>query len=50
METCAAHAVSPQHTYFMITGVSDVDGDGNFATYVATKTMNPRLITPPDVY
>jgi len=36
---------------FIITGVSDVAGDGEYATYVATKSENPVApITPPDVY
>lgn len=36
---------------FTATGISDVDGDGIYATYVATKSMNPNSpITSPDVY
>ena len=36
---------------FTAYGISDVDGDGVYATYMATKTMNPNApITPPDVY
>ena len=36
---------------FTAYGVSDVDGDGVYATYVATKSTNPNSpITGPDVY
>ena len=36
---------------FRAFGISDVDGDGSYATYVATKSQNPNApITGPDVY
>lgn len=36
---------------FRATGISDIDGDGVYATYVATKSENPTSpITGPDVY
>ena len=36
---------------FRATGISDVDGDGVFATYVATKSINPNSpITGQKVY
>ena len=38
-------------TNFKAIGVIDADGDGVYATYVATKSMNPNEpVTPPDVY
>ena len=38
-------------TDFTAYGIIDIDGDGNFATYKATKSENPNSpITPPDVY
>ena len=45
-----SYQVSTTSTNFIITGLSDVDGDGNVATYVATRTENTMLITAPDVY
>ena len=36
---------------FTIYGISDIDGDGVYATYTATKSTNPTApITAPDVY
>ena len=35
---------------FKVVGISDVDGDGVFATYIATKSTNATRTTPPDVY
>jgi hypothetical protein len=36
---------------FTAWGIIDLDGDGVFATYKATKSENPNApITPPDVY
>ena len=35
---------------FTAYGVSDLDGDGVYATYIATKSENPHLITTPNVY
>ena len=38
-------------TNFTVTGICDVDGDGVFATYVATKSENPNApITAPNIY
>lgn len=34
---------------FAVYGISDIDGDGVYATYKATKSMNPTLLTK-DVY
>ena len=46
-----SYMVSTSSTNFTVIGISDVDGDGKFATYIATKTNNPdKPITPPDVY
>ena len=35
---------------FRAVGVADIDGDGTYATYVATKSTNPVATTPSDVY
>ena len=35
---------------FRAVGVADIDGDGTYATYVATKSTSPMAVTPPDVY
>lgn len=35
---------------FVVYGISDIDGDGERATFTATKTVNVRMMTPPDVY
>lgn len=35
---------------FVITGVCDMDGDGVFATYTATKSINPVMVTNNDIY
>lgn len=35
---------------FVIKGVCDLDGDGVFASYTATKDTDPVLTTPEDVY
>lgn len=45
-----SYMVSTTQSNFTATGISDVDGDGVYATYIATKSTNPILITPPDVY
>jgi hypothetical protein len=34
----------------MIVGISDIDGDGDRATWTATKSINPTQITPGNVY
>ena len=35
---------------FTVIGISDVDGDGVYATYMATKSIPPTLQTAPDIY
>ncbi len=35
---------------FKITGVIDADGDGKFATYTATKSTKPTLVTDKAIY
>jgi len=35
---------------FVITGICDMDGDGVFATYTATKSINPVMVTNNDIY
>jgi len=43
--------VTTTSTNFIATGIIDADGDGVFATYVATKSVYPLSpITGPDVY
>ena len=38
------------NTAFIITGLSDVDGDGGVATYLATTSTTPTLQTARDIY
>ena len=46
-----SYMVSTTNTNFTATGISDVDGDGVYATYQATKSENPNApTTAPDVY
>ena len=46
-----SYMVSTATTNFTATGLSDVDGDGVQATYVATKSENPNSpTTNPDIY
>ena len=46
-----SYAVTTTSTNFTATGLSDVDGDTQYATYVATKSQNPNApTTGPDVY
>ena len=46
-----AYWVEVSANNFTATGISDVDGDGVYATYVATKSENPNSpITAPDIY
>ena len=43
--------VTTTATNFTAYGIIDVDGDGQFATYTATKSVNPNApITGPNVY
>lgn len=37
-------------TNFLVTGISDVDGDSTMATYTATKSINSTLGTANDIY
>ena len=45
-----SYSVSTTHNDFTITGISDIDGDGINATYVATSSTNPTKTTAPDIY
>ena len=46
-----SYMVSTSAYNFTVIGISDVDGDGVYATYIATKSENPNNpTTPPDVY
>ena len=46
-----SYSVSTTSTNFTATGLSDVDGDTVYATYIATKSENPNVpTTAPDVY
>ena len=38
-----SYMVSTTVSDFTIIGISDIDGDGVFATYIATKSTNPHL-------
>ena len=50
-EVRGSYMVSTTSYNFTAVGIIDVDGDGVYATYVATKTENPNNpITPSDVY
>jgi len=42
--------VSTSTTDFVVTGISDIDGDSSNATYTATKTINVTMNTRNDVY
>ena len=35
---------------FVVIGVSDIDGDGVFATYTATKDTDPKAKTDKGIY
>jgi len=46
-----SYMVSTSQFNFTVIGISDVDGDGVYATYIATKSENPNApITAPDIY
>ena len=45
-----SYRVSVSDDDFTVTGISDVDGDGVYATAVATKSQNVDLITDLDIY
>ena len=42
--------VSTSSTDFLVTCITDVDGDGKKATFTATKTNNVKMNTKDDVY
>ena len=42
--------VSESGEDFLMTGICDVDGDGDFASYTATASVAPLLITRHDTY
>ena len=35
---------------FTVTGISDMDGDGDLATFVATRDSAARMISPQGAY
>ncbi len=41
---------APGGTDFTVHGICDVDGDGQYAEYTATTSINATPITSPDVY
>jgi hypothetical protein len=45
-----AYWVEVQGNDFTVHGICDVDGDGQYAEYTATSSINSTLITSPDVY
>ena len=45
-----SYSVTITEDGFRVLGISDIDGDGVFATYVATESMEASLQTPSDVY
>jgi hypothetical protein len=45
-----SYSVTITEDDFQVLGISDIDGDGVFATYVATKDKEPSLLTPEEVY
>ena len=46
-----SYSVKVDGDKFKIIGLIDVDGDGNFATFIATATQDAKQpMTPPDVY
>jgi hypothetical protein len=44
------HSTSVPGGDFVVTGICDVDGDGVFATYTATKSIDPVMVTNNDIY
>ena len=44
------YGVTVTSSDFNVLGISDLDGDGVFATYMATKSEEPRLLTPSHIY
>ena len=45
-----SYAVATTTTDFTAYGLSDVDGDGAQATFIATKVHGPKMTTDPNVY
>ena len=45
-----SYSVTTTTTDFRAVGVMDVDGDGHYATYVATSSTAPHRLTSADVY
>ena len=41
-EVTGTYWVEVERTKFTATGIIDVDGDGSYQTYVATKSSNPK--------
>ncbi len=42
--------VSPDGTDFVVVGICDVDGDGEYARYEATRDRGATMVTPQNVY
>ncbi len=49
-EVRGSYAVTLSEKDFEIIGLSDVDGDGVYATYVATSSTRPFPKTPANIY
>lgn len=49
-EVYGSYRVSATSTGFTVTGVTDVDGDGERASYVATEQEKAKATTPSNVY
>ena len=49
-EVFGSYSVKVDGDGFVVKGVCDLDGDGIFATYTATKDTAAVLVTPEDVY
>lgn len=45
-----AYWVDVRGIEFTVHGICDVDGDGEYAEYIATKTTSPTLVTDANVY
>lgn len=46
----ASYSVTTSKSGFTVKAISDLDGDGVYATYIATKDEAPTRTTPPTVY
>jgi hypothetical protein len=49
-EVRGSYSIESEYPNFTVYGISDIDGDGNHATYTATKSTRPTLITDEKVY